>query len=119
MRARWITNDRLELVSVIAATTASALFVSGCGPGRHEPTTPSSDVSYEAGTSPMDRDGDGLVDDDQDYLEAGLSPRRPAPPAEPEVCGDQEDNDSDGDVDCDDADCAVLPECQAAEPGGP
>jgi hypothetical protein len=119
MGARWITNDRLELVSLIAATTASVLFVSGCGPGRHEPTTLSSDVSYEAGTNPMDRDGDGLVEDDRDFLEAGYSGRRTDPPVAPEVCGDQEDNDSDGDVDCDDADCTVLPICQAAEPGGP
>lgn len=128
MSARHALSVPIAEFRILGSTTflgraalALVLLVGvGCGPGRHERTTPRSEVSYEAGTSPADRDGDGLVDDDdQDYFEAGQAARRPPSSAAAEVCGDGEDNDADGDTDCDDVDCAVLPACRTDGPDDP
>ncbi|MBN2496671.1 MAG: proprotein convertase P-domain-containing protein [Deltaproteobacteria bacterium] len=47
----------------------------------------------------------------EDYLSANAAD---VPEVEPpdEICGDELDNDEDGKTDCDDSDCAALPQCQ-------
>ena len=95
---RWVMGLAVSLVLMVSI---------GCGAGQGGAS--GSRLSNEAGTNVLDRDGDGLNDD---RVFVGHETGRTGPPPErSEVCGDGEDNDGDLDVDCDDAECAVLPSC--------
>jgi len=62
--------------------------------------------------------GDGYGWIAYSYVEDHLSARAAdMPSVEPpkEICGDEKDNDRDGDTDCDDSDCFDEPQCQTAE----
>jgi len=89
------------------------LFSMSCSSTQSRERSSNVEHIQEVGTNRIDRDGDGLIDDDeQNYGEAGTPPPRSAP-SDQEICGDGEDNDGDLDVDCDDAECSVLPGCQS------
>ncbi len=105
----------LARVALPAAIGLSAMGLAGCDHSSHGDTTPNPGYSREVGTDPTDRDGDGLADSrEQDYHVA--RPVTPPPPnrARPEICGDGQDNDLDGDTDCDDADCVMFEACRPA-----
>lgn len=97
---------------VILVFVMTLPLTSSCSSSQRGGRTSNRAVSHEVGTSPVDRDGDGLVDDDdQSFGDVGTSAPRPLS-SDGEICGDGEDNDGDLDVDCDDVDCSVLPACQ-------
>ncbi len=61
-------------------------------------------------------EGDGYGWISYDYVDGDLSANAsdvPEVEVPDEICGDELDNDRDGDVDCDDSDCVEAPQCQS------
>jgi len=104
--------------SSIAPLILTLLFASAStacpAAGGQGTTTPNQTFAQEAGTNPIDRNGDGLVDNDnQAFGSLSSQPSSSSPNhGEPEDCSDDIDNDGDMDIDCDDSECAMLPACQ-------
>jgi hypothetical protein len=100
-------------VALPAMLGLSSMAFIGCGPSQHERTDPNQVIAREVGTDPSDRDGDGLIDNDDHDYNPDSNPQ-PVAPRRVEICGDGIDNDQDGDTDCRDIDCSVIPDCQVS-----
>jgi len=101
-----VINVSIAIWLAAASVVALSLVMNGCGASQGGSS--GSRLSNEAGTNVLDRDGDGLNDD---HIFVGNETGGERPSQQSEVCGDGEDNDGDMDVDCADAECAMLPSC--------
>jgi hypothetical protein len=105
-RAMQNMSHRKKIARTLVVATA---FVLGVGCGASQGGTGGARLNSEAGTDALDQDADGIRE--QDFHSFQHRPRPTSQPSQSEVCGDGQDNDGDSQVDCDDAECALLRAC--------